>query len=49
LSYTLYSHKGSGGFVIEAALTLAQAPHSVVEIDTRGGEQFSDEFRAINP
>lgn len=49
LSYTLYSHKGSGGFAIEAALTLAQAPHSVVEIDTRGGEQFSDEFRAINP
>ncbi|MDF1750681.1 MAG: glutathione S-transferase family protein [Alphaproteobacteria bacterium] len=49
MSYTLYSHKGSGGFIVEAALTLAGADFTVVEIDTRSGEQFSDEFRAINP
>ena len=49
MTYTLYSHDGSGGFVVEAALVKAGAPHEVVMVDTAKGEQNRPEFVAINP
>jgi glutathione S-transferase len=49
MSYTLYSHDGSGGFAVEAALVKAAAPHKVVVVDTGKGEQDRPEFVAINP
>lgn len=49
MTYTLYSHDGSGGFVAEAALVKAGAPHKVVTVDTAKGEQNRPEFVAINP
>lgn len=49
MSYTLYGHPGSGGYVIEAGLTLAGADYTTVLIDTKKGEQFSDAFRSVNP
>jgi glutathione S-transferase len=49
MTYTLYSHDGSGGFAVEAALVKAGAPHKVVTVDTGKGEQNLPEFVAINP
>jgi glutathione S-transferase len=49
MAYTLYSHDGSGGFAVEAALVKAEAPHKVVTVDTGKGEQNRPEFVAINP
>jgi glutathione S-transferase len=49
MTYTLYSHDGSGGFVVEAALVKAGAAHKVVTVDTAKGEQNRPEFVAINP
>jgi glutathione S-transferase len=49
MSYTLYSHDGSGGFAVEAALIKAGAAHKVVVVDTGKGEQDRPEFAAINP
>jgi glutathione S-transferase len=49
MTYTLYSHDGSGGFAVEAALTKAAAPHKVVVVDTAKGDQNRPDFVAINP
>jgi len=49
MPYTLYSHPGSGGFAVEAGLTLAGQDVRTVLIDTKQGKQFSESFRAINP
>ena len=49
MTYTLYSHDGSGGFAVEAALVKARAPHKLVIVDTGKGEQNKPEFAAINP
>src|SRR5215475_9008801 len=49
MTYTLYSHDGSGGFAVEAALVRAGAPHKVVVVDTGKGDQNKPEFVAINP
>ena len=49
MTYTLYSHDGSGGFAVEAALVKAGAPYKVVAVDTGKGEQNRPEFVAINP
>ena len=49
MTYTLYSHDGSGGFAVEAALVKAGAAHKVVTVDTGKGEQNRPEFVAINP
>ena len=49
MSYTLYSNKGSGGFAVEAALTKAGAPFTVVVIDYDKDEQKSSAFAKINP
>src|SRR5262245_20550212 len=49
MTYTLYSHDGSGGFAVEAALVKAGASHKLVSVDTGKGEQNKPEFVAINP
>jgi len=49
MEYTLYSHDGSGGFAVEAALVKAGAAHKVVTVDTSKGEQNRPDFVAINP
>ena len=49
MAYTLYSHDGSGGFAVEAALVKAGAAHTVIVVDTAKGEQNRPEFVAINP
>ena len=49
MTYTLYSHDGSGGFAVEAALVKAGAAHKVIVIDTAKGEQNRPEFVAVNP
>ncbi len=49
MTYTLYSHDGSGGFVVEAALVKAGAAHKVIVVDTAKGEQNRPDFVAINP
>ncbi len=43
--YTLYSRPGSGGFVAEAALTMAGAPFTLVNL----AKGDVDEFLAISP
>jgi glutathione S-transferase len=49
MTYTLYSHDGSGGFAVEAALVKAGAPYKVIAVDTAKGEQNRPDFVAINP
>ena len=49
MTYTLYSHDGSGGFAVEAALVKAGAAHKVITVDTANGEQNRPDFVAINP
>ena len=49
MTYTLYSHDGSGGFAVEAALAKAGAAYKSVQIDTAKGEQNRPDFVAINP
>ena len=49
MSYTLYNRPGSGGFVVEAALTLAEAPFDLVELDSKAGTPLPESFRATNP
>jgi len=49
MTYTLYSHDGSGGFAVEAALVKAGATHKVIVVDTAKGEQNRPDFVAVNP
>lgn len=49
MTYTLYSHDGSGGFAVEAALVKAGAAHKVIPVDTAKGEQNRPDFVALNP
>jgi glutathione S-transferase len=49
MAYTLYSHDGSGGFAVEAALVKAGAAYETVTVDTAKGEQNKPAFVAINP
>ena len=49
VSYTLYNRPGSGGFVVEAALTLAGAPFELVELDSKPGTPLPESFRNTNP
>ena len=49
MSYTLYNRPGSGGFVVEAALTLADAPFELIELDSKAGTPLSESFRDTNP
>ena len=49
MSYTLYNRPGSGGFVVEAALTLVEAPLELIELDSKAGTALPESFRATNP
>ena len=49
MAYTLYNRPGSGGFAVEAALTLIGAPFDYVDIGNKPGEETPESFRAINP
>ena len=48
-SYVLYGAKGSGSAAVEAALTLGNLPHRVVEAATWLPESKVEELRAVNP
>ncbi len=47
--YVLHNRRGSGGLVVEIALTLADAPFDLVEYDTKPGSPMPASFRAVNP
>lgn len=47
--YTLYNRPGSGGFAVEAALTLMDQPFDYIDVGSQPGEEMPSEFRAINP
>ena len=47
--YTLYNRPGSGGVVVEAALTLADAPFELIELDSKAGTPLPESFRETNP
>lgn len=49
MRYKLYNREGSGGFVVEAALTLAGAPFDLMQLDTLPGTPLPDSFRSVNP
>ncbi len=49
MKYTLYNRPGSGGFAVEAALTLANLPFDYVDVGSQPGEELPDNFRSINP
>ena len=49
VSYTLYNRPGSGGLVVEAALTLAGAPFELIELDSKPGTPLPESFRETNP
>ncbi|MEM9685263.1 MAG: glutathione S-transferase family protein, partial [Pseudomonadota bacterium] len=49
MTYRLYNRPGSGGFVVEAALALADAPFELEELDSKAGTPLPESFRSINP
>ena len=49
MGYRLYNRLSSGGFVVEAALTLAGADFELVELDSKVGTPLDDSFRSTNP
>jgi glutathione S-transferase len=49
VTYRLYNRRGSGGYVVEAALALAGAPYELQELDSKAGTPLPESFRAINP
>ena len=49
MAYKLYNREGSGGFVVEAALALADVPYELVRLDSVPGTPLPATFRRINP
>ena len=49
MTYTLYNSKGSGSFVVEAALIMADADFTKIEMDMDAGKHREAEFASINP
>jgi len=47
--YKLYNRDGSGGFAVEAALTLVEASFELVRLDSVPGTALPESFREINP
>lgn len=47
--YTLYGRIGSGSAAVEAALSIIDAPHNIIWLDTSAGEHLTEAFTAINP
>ena len=49
MTYQLYNRDGSGGFVVEAVLALAQVPFELVKLPSRPGTPLPETFRETNP
>ncbi len=49
MTYTLYNRDGSGGFVVEAALTMGGLPFELVSLESTPGSPLAESFRATNP
>jgi glutathione S-transferase len=49
MSYRLFNRPGSGGFVVEAALTLSDAPFELQEFESKPGTPLPENFRGTNP
>ena len=49
MSYKLYNRVGSGGFAVEAALTLTRQPFELITIESAPSTPLPESFRAINP
>ncbi len=49
MTYRLYNRIGSGGFVVEAALALADVPCELVDLDSKVGTPLPENFRKTNP
>lgn len=49
MTYRLYNRRGSGGFVVEAALAVADLPFELEELDSKAGTPLPDSFREKNP
>jgi glutathione S-transferase len=49
MGYRLYNRPGSGGFVVEAALALAETDFELNELDSRAGTPLPESFRDHNP
>ena len=49
MTYRLYNRLGSGGFVVEVALTLAETKFELVELASKLGTELPDSFRDLNP
>ncbi|MBT4626866.1 MAG: glutathione S-transferase family protein [Rhodospirillales bacterium] len=49
MTYTLYGSDGSGSFVVEAALDMAGADYTKIDVDMSAGAHQDATFAAINP
>jgi glutathione S-transferase len=49
VTYRLYNRRGSGGFVVEAALAMAEASSELVEFESKPGTPLAESFREKNP
>ncbi|MEM7269580.1 MAG: glutathione S-transferase family protein, partial [Pseudomonadota bacterium] len=49
MTYTLYNRLGSGGFAVEAALTLTGAPFELIDVGTKPRDVLPESFRTTNP
>lgn len=49
MKYKLYNRPGSGGFAVEAALTLAGLPYKFRDVGTKPGEEMPESFKEVNP
>ena len=49
MPYRLYNRVGSGGFVVEAALALAETAFELEELDSRPSTPLPESFRVHNP
>lgn len=49
MGYRLYNRRGSGGFVVEAALALTEAPFERVDLGSKPGTPLPESFRETNP
>lgn len=49
MPYRLYNRRGSGGFVVEAALALAETAFELEELDSKPSTPLPESFRQLNP
>ena len=48
-AYKLYNRLGSGGFAVEAALSIAGEPFQLISLNSTPGTELPVSFREINP